>query len=282
MIAVVYSGSRFAYWRLANRGKIVAGFSTSGLNPNLHDDRFINQTLHKSNPLINHAEAIKRIYFFGAGTSSPERKEKLHHSFSQFFKNAKIFIEEDIKASALATLGDNKGIMGILGSGSNAAYYNGKKIFAGNYGLGYILADEGSSNWLGRKLLKSYLTETMPADLKEAFTIKHSLDRKQIMDKIYMQPHPNLFLTSFADFVQEHQQHPFVDGLLRKGFHLYISTYLVPLHEQYPAFPINFTGTVAGNYEPLLRTIATGYGLQIDQVVREPIHNLLHYFINKN
>ncbi len=282
MIAVVYSGSRFADWRLANKGKIVAGFKTSGLNPNLHDDRFISQSLHKSNPLINHAEAIKRIYFFGAGASSEERKEKLRRNFALFFTRAKIYVEEDTKASALSTLGDSKGIMGILGSGSNAAYYNGKKIFAGNFGLGYILADEGSSNWLGRQLLKSFLTETMPADIREAFVIKHPLDRKQILDRIYMQSHPNLFLTSFADFIDEHQAAPFISSMIKSGFEQFAKTYILPLHQEYPDLPIHFTGSTAGNYEGVLRSVMSAHGIHVEKVVKEPIHNLLHYYINKN
>src|SRR5690554_3586597 len=115
-----------------------------GINPNLHDDRHIFQALNKSNSLINHAEEIKRIYFFGPGSSSEERKEKVHRVLSNFFKNARVFVDLDITASALAALGDNKGLVGILGSGSSACYYNGQKIFSENYGLGYILADEGS------------------------------------------------------------------------------------------------------------------------------------------
>lgn len=281
MIAVVYSGSRFSDWRLANKGKIITGFKAMGINPNLHDERHIFQSLNKSNNLINHAEEIKRIYFFGAGSSSQERKDKIHRVLSGFFKNARIFVDQDIVGAALATLGDNKGIVGILGSGSNAGYYNGKKIIGDNYGLGYILADEGSSNWIGRKLLKSFLTETMPDDIYDLFTEKHTLDRKQVLEKVYNNPNPNLFLTSFADFVEENESHPFIRGIVAQGFELFIENYMIPLQIKYGEYPLNFTGSVVATHEKILREVARKHTLQIDQIINEPIHNLLNYYIKK-
>lgn len=281
MIAVVYSGSRFSDWRLANKGKVVTGFKAMGINPNLHDDRHIFQSLNKSNNLINHAEEIKRIYFYGAGSSAQERKDKIHRVFSNFFKNARVYVEQDIVGAALATLGDNKGLVGILGSGSNAGYYNGKKMVDDNFGLGYILADEGSSNWLGRMLLKSFLTESMPDDIYDLFIESHPLDRKQVLEKVYNSPNPNQFLTSFTDFVEENEGHPFIRDMVAKGFELFIETYMIPLQQKYGDYPMNFTGSIAASHDKILRDVARKYRLQIDQIINEPIHNLLNYYIKK-
>lgn len=281
MIAIVYSGSRFSDWRLANKGKIITGFKAMGINPNLHDDRHILQSLNKSNNLINHAEEIKRIYFFGAGSSSADRKEKIQRVFNSFFKNARVFVDQDIVGAALATLGDNKGLIGILGSGSNAGYYNGKKMQENNYGLGYILADEGSSNWIGRRLLKSFLTETMPEDLYDLFIEEHPLDRKQVLEKVYNNPNPNQFLTSFADFVDENKAHPFIHGIVEQGFELFCENYMIPLQQKYGDYPLNFTGSIAATHEKTLRDVARKRGIRVDQIIHEPIHNLLHYYIKK-
>lgn len=282
MIAVVFSGSRYADWRLAEKGKIITGFRTMGINPYLHDERFIFQLLNKSTNLINHAERIRRIYFFGAGSSSDERKEKIADTLKKFFKNARVTVDHDVKASALSTLGDSKGLIGILGSGANAAYFNGKRVVPNNYGMGYILADEGSANWIGRQLLKGFLTETMPEDLRETFLDRHPLDRKQILDKIYNNPYPTLFLTSFSDFVQENHKHRFIKRIINDGITRYLETYAVPLSETYNIRTIHFTGSVAAMCESPLREAAGKYGLEIGKIVREPIHNLLKYYINKN
>jgi glucosamine kinase len=70
MIAVVYSGSNNASWRLAYKGRTVASFNTNAINPYFNDEKYITQLLNKNINLIHHAEEIKRIYFFGAGASS--------------------------------------------------------------------------------------------------------------------------------------------------------------------------------------------------------------------
>jgi glucosamine kinase len=282
MIAVVFSGSRFSDWRLADKGKIITGFRMMGINPYLHDERFILQLLNKNNNLINYAEQIRRIYFFGAGSSSPDRKEKIATVFKQFFKHARINVDHDVKASAISTFGDGKGLVGILGSGSNAAYFSGKRTADNNFGLGYILADEGSANWIGRMLLKSFLNETMPEDLLEKFLARYPFDRKIILDKVYNQANPTLFLTSFADFVMENHKHRFVKKIIYHGFKLYIETYMLPLTKQYPGMTVNFTGSVAAGYEEWLRDVAGRYDISIGTVIKEPIHNLLKYYLNKN
>src|SRR5690606_29574599 len=163
------------------------------------------------------------------------RKDKVASVFKQFFKNAKkIAVDHDVKASAISTFGDGKGLIGILGSGSNVAYFNGKRTVENNFGLGYILADEGSANWIGRMLLKSYLNETIPEDLLEKFVERYPIDRKIIMDKVYNQANPTLFLTSFADFILENYKHRFVKKTIYHGLKLYVETYLLPLTKQYP------------------------------------------------
>jgi len=282
MIAVVYSGSRFADWRLAEKGKVIAGFKTMGINPYHNDERYITQVLNKNNSLINYAERIKKIYFFGAGASSEERKKTVYEAFISFFRYSKVFVEHDMLAAALATGGHEQSLVGILGSGSNAAYYDGKKIYETNYGLGYILADEGSANWMGRYLLRNYLSEALPIDLESKFMSYYPLDRKQIMDKVYRNPNAALFLSSFADFVAEQKDHEFVHNMVLEGFHMLFETYFVPLKDKHNFNKINFTGSVAAGYEKWLRQTAQHYDMEVDVVIKEPIHNLLNYYLNKN
>ncbi|AIM37168.1 hypothetical protein ACFX5U_10060 [Sphingobacterium sp. SG20118] len=283
MIAVVYSGSKFADWRLADKGRVVTGFRTSGINPYLQDERYIAQLLNKNTNLINNAEKIKRIYFFGAGSSSPERKNKIKTVFEKFFINAKVKVEHDVIASAISTFGDEKGIIGIIGSGSNAAYYTGKKIMSNNYGLGYILADEGSTNWTSRMLLKHYLTDTLPQDLEDKLLNKFAIDRKIILEKVYNSPQPTIFLNSFSDFVLENKNHPFIIQIVKNGFRLYLKTFIKPLYKEHPDNHVNFTGSVAANFESLLKEVAIEeFNLSIGTITKEPIHNLIKYYINKN
>jgi glucosamine kinase len=282
MIAVVYSGSNYAEWRLAIKDKTIATFKTQGINPYFNDEKFIAHLLNKNINLIHHAEEIKKIYFFTAGASSPERVATVTNALSAFFKNAKILVEHDILAAAIASCKERKGIVCILGSGSNAGYYDGRKIKKSNYGLGYILADEGSANWLGRMLLKNYMYDTLPDKMVKKFEKRYDYDRKQILDKVYRNPHPALFLSSFTEFFAENRDDEYMKNLIKTGFKTFLTTYVVNLRKEEPNAPVYFVGSVAATFQDYLREAAADLGISITNIIKEPINNLLSYYSNKN
>ena len=282
MIAVVYSGSNFADWRLAIKDKTVATFKTQGINPYLNDEKFILQLLNKNINLIHHAEEIKKIYFFTAGASSPARQKIVTDGLSTFFKNAKVFVEHDVLGAAIATCKEKKGIVCILGSGSNAAFYDGKKIKSNNYGLGYVLADEGSANWLGRMLLKDFMNETLPDNITKKFTKRYDYDRKQILEKVYRNQYPALFLTSFTEFYTDNLDDVYIKNTIKTGFKKFITTYVNPLLKDNPNTPVYFLGTIAAAFQDNLTETASELNINISNIIKEPINNLLKYYSNKN
>ncbi|QHS56273.1 hypothetical protein GWR56_12270 [Mucilaginibacter sp. 14171R-50] len=282
MIAVVYSGSNNASWRLADKGRTVASFNTNAINPYFNDEKYILQLLNKNINLIHHAEEIKRIYFFGAGSSSDDLKRVVYNALAAFFKFAKISVGHDIEAAAIACCRNQPGIVSICGSGSNAAWYDGKKVKPNNYGLGYILADEGSGNWLGRQLIKGFMNETLPLNIRKKFVQRYDADRKTLLEKVYRQKQPALFLSSFADFFLENKQDAFIKNVVTTGFGKLIQTYLVPLHKQHPDSSVHFAGTVAANFQDYLYEAAEGTEIKIADIIKEPINHLLTYYSNKN
>ena len=282
MIAVVYSGSHYAHWRLADGYKTIATFRTPGINPYFHDGKYISHLLNKNINLIHHAEEIKKIHFFAAGASSVARKKIVSDALQLFFKNARITIQLDLMGAALALSKEEKGIICILGSGSNAAYFDGKKIKPNNYGLGYILADEGSGNWLGRNLLKGWMSETLPENLMAKFSKRYNYDHKQILEKVYNLPQPGLFLSSFNDFIVDNREDAYVQLLVKTGFKQYIETYVVPLLAGQPDTPVYVVGSVASNFKDYLNEVSADYNINIANIIKEPINNLLNYYTNKN
>lgn len=283
MIAVVYSGSRFANWKITDKGKEILDVRTVGINPFFNDEKYIFQLLNKNIKLIHNAEKIKKIYFFGAGASSKERNEVINNAFSKFFRYSKIYVDHDLHAAAKASCNDKAGLVCILGSGSNAAFFDGKKIINNNYGLGYAIGDEGSASWMGKMLIKKFLTKNLPEDIHQLFKKKYDLDKKQILDKIYKQAQPNVFLTSFVDLLNENRENPFVKDFIKSSFRLFIETYLLPLIEKYGKNqPVYFVGIVAANYQDYLREVAQEKDIKITTIVKEPIYNLLNYYANKN
>ncbi|WP_426671700.1 hypothetical protein ACPPVU_10720 [Mucilaginibacter sp. McL0603] len=282
MIAVVYSGSNYAEWRLADRGRTIASFKTAGINPYFNDEKQIIQLLNKNINLIHHAEEIKRIYFFGAGSFSNDLKAIVHNALSTFFKFGKVTVDHDIDAAAIACCKNKPGIICVCGSGSNAAWYDGRKVKSNNYGLGYILADEGSGNWLGRQLLKAFMNETLPPNIKKKFEHRYDFDRKTLLEKIYRQKQPAVFLSSFTDFYIENREDNYLKNVIINGFDKLINTYLLPLYKQHPDTQIHFAGSVAAGFQDYLYEATAAANLTIGNIIKEPINNLLTYYSNKN
>ena len=282
MIAVVYSGSNFADWRLSDKGRTIASFKTSGINPYFNDENHILQLLKKNINLIHHAEEIKRIYFFGAGASSPELKTIVYNALSSFFKFGKVTVEHDIAAAAIACCKNSPGIICICGSGSNAAWYDGKKVKPNNFGLGYILADEGSGNWLGKQLIKGFMNQTLPENIRKKFVIRYDFDRKTLLEKIYRQKQPAVFLSAFTDFYIDNKEDIYIKNMIKNGFDKMTNMYLLPLHDEHPEAFLYFAGSVAASFQDLLHEAVGHANLTIANIIKEPINNLLTYYSSKN
>ncbi len=227
MIAVVYSGSKSAFWKIANNGKTIAECTMPGINPCFNESKHILYLLGKNSALINHAEQIKRIYVFAAGASAAAKQKELADTLNIFFKNSKITVNDDLYGASIAACYNETGIVGILGSGSNCAYYDGKNPEQNNYGLGFILGDEGSANYLGKILLKKYLEDKMPEDLKIKFEEKHNVDRPIVLERVYKKPGVQQYLSSFLDFYIENRTHKFIIQLIDQAFESYFKIYLL-------------------------------------------------------
>jgi len=280
MVAVVYSGSKTAFWKITQNGQVVAHCNTTGLNPCFVDPKTILQILNKKVALVNNAENIKKIYFFAAGASSADRKEELAKTLASFFKYSKIVVENDLFGAAKAACYDRPGIVGMLGSGAHCAYFDGKKPVNNNFGLGYILGDEGSSNYFGKILLREFLSLKMPKDIETKFTLTYNLDRPQILERIYNKPQANIFLTSFFDFFTQNSKHEYIRKLIDGGFEKYIETYVLPMAEKYNDREIHIVGKVGAELEDRLRLVAGRYDIKIKSIIKEPIQNLLKHYIN--
>lgn len=280
MIAVVYSGSKTAFWKIASNGKTIAECNMPGINPCFNDQKSILQFLNKKTILINHAESIKKIYVFAAGASSEERREELAKTLGMFFRYSKIIVKDDLYGAAISACFNHSGIVGILGSGANCAYFDGRKPEKNNFGLGYVFGDEGSANYLGKTILKRFVQEKLPSDLQKGFELKYNLDRPQILERIYKKPLAQQFLSSFFDFFLENREHKYILGIIDQAFDQYFQTYMLPTVKLHPGKEIHFVGLVAGNFQDRLRAAAKRQGLEITSITKEPIYNLLNYYSN--
>ena len=102
-------------------------------------------------------EKPTEIHFYGTGNKNPENSKRTKKVLQGIFKDAEVTVDHDLLGIARATCGHKPGIACILGTGSNSCYYNGKRIVRNSPGLGYVLGDEGSGAYLGKKVIQYFL-----------------------------------------------------------------------------------------------------------------------------
>lgn len=156
MILIADSGSTKCDWMLIDANKnIKRKIRTQGLNPLLLNTSQIKDVLYQSKDLANINLKIKTVLFYGAGCGAYNTKAPLLQLFSTFFPNAKVLIEEDLIA---AVHGSTKepAVVCILGTGSNCCFFDGNRIHTKQASLGYMVMDECSGNYFGKKLLNTY------------------------------------------------------------------------------------------------------------------------------
>jgi len=126
------------------------------------------------------------------------------------------------------------------------------------------------------------MSETLPVDLRQKFIKRYDLDRTILLEKVYRQKHPAIFLSSFTDFFSDNRNNDYLKNVINNGFSKLMSTYLLPLYKQHPGAPIYCSGTVAAIFDNELYQAAANADLKIAGIIKEPINNLLTYYSSKN
>ena len=279
MLLVADSGSTKCDWKLVNnKREIVRTFHTKGYNPFFENARdiFDNLKLHEELDYI--ANDVTRLYYFGAGCSSPDRKMVVDTALRLFFRNADVVVEHDLLGAALATCDNQPGIACILGTGSNAGYFDGEKLHDDVHALGYLLGDEGSGSYFGKKLLADFLYNKLPPKIHQELQDRYQLTKEGIFYNVYKSPTPNIYLASFARFLSDNQDHYYVRTLVRQGLLEFIDIHVCRF-DNFRNVPVHFVGSIAHFFHDILTDVADKKGLIMGKIVKEPIHNLTEYFL---
>jgi N-acetylglucosamine kinase-like BadF-type ATPase len=221
-------------------------------------------------------QIIDAIYFYGTGLSNPLNVVAIKKALKKVFKKATLDIQTDLVAVARATCKTKKGVACILGTGSNTGYYNGKVIAKNSPGLGYVLGDEGSGAYLGKKVLQYYLYKTFDEELMLSFENKYKLNKDQILDAVYKQQLPNRYMASFSTFLSENRGHYMIENIIEDGLNDFFFTHIYKYKESW-TYPINFIGSIAFGFKDVLQELCKTYELDLGRVLKTPMKGLIEY-----
>lgn len=222
--------------------------------------------------------AVGQVFYYGTGCANPANAKMIRSALQTVFPEAKVLVETDLMAAARAGCGHGKGVACILGTGSNSCFFNGKKIVRNSPGLGYVLGDEGSGAYLGKKVLQYYLYDTFDEELKARFDATYATNRMEILEQVYKQPLPNRYLSAFTLFLAENRGHFMIENIIEDGLNDFFFQHL----NKYPEiwkYPVHFVGSVAWGFRDVIQELCSSYGFELGSILKHPMEGLVKYHL---
>ena len=269
MILIADSGSTKSDWRMINSlGDNLKDFSTMGFNPYFHSSDLVEAKLKQSTEAMEIALSIEHVFFYGAGCSSANLNTIIKEGLQRIFKNANVLVGHDLHACAFATYYGEPEISCILGTGSNSCYFDGEKMHMQVPSLGYVLMDEASGNYFGKRLIRDYYYGMMPKYMVKKFEKDYVLDPDTIKSNIYREPNPNMYLASFAKFMFDFKDEKYVRKLMKKGFEKFFKFRILP-YQLSTETPIYFIGSIAHYFREILDDVADKMDLKLQVLFKD-------------
>lgn len=275
MILIADSGSSKTDWRLLQSNERIEQFSCKGLNPDFHSVDSIYEEVAScfSDDIV---DTVQEIFFYGSGSSSESRKAIVREGLSKHFIKAKIHLEHDLLGAARAACGHERGIAAILGTGSNCCAFDGTNVIKEYRSGGYILGDEGGGVDMGKRVLKAYIEDDMPSQLKERFEKRYTDSVDELLENIYKKPLPNRFIAQYSRFVFHHKNDPFMASLIQSVFNDFFEVKVLRFHKEYD-WPLNIVGSIGFYFQDEIRRIAHEKNIRIGRIIEKPIAALSLY-----
>lgn len=281
MILIAESGStKCDAVFLDNTGKELSRFRMMGFNPYFHSVEFISEQALLVEEIAKYRIETTHIFFYGAGCSSPGLNKIISTGLEPVFPNAEILVDHDLKACAYSTYIGDPSINCILGTGSNSVYFDGSNVSEEVPSLAFILGDEGSASFIGKKLISSFLYKKMPKDLADDFFNTYGLTKDAVIDRVYAKPNANVFLGSLAPFAHKHINKPFIYNIVSDGFRQFIEIHVL-CFPQAKNVSVNFVGSVAYHFQVVLEELMNDMGLKMGQIIRRPLDGLINYHLTQ-
>ncbi len=270
-ILIADSGFTKTDWRLIQSDGSIEQARTPGINPYYQTQEEMLTVIKDLYDQI--PDKVDEIYYYGTGCSSGTNRKKIADLLAKYYPSAVIDVNHDLLAAARSLCGEEAGIACILGTGTNSCLYDGVKITQNVPSLGWAIADEGGGTYLGKTLVTDYYRKDMPADLRKVFKDNFGLTKDNFLTHIYQEPMPGRFLASFAKFIGQHINEPYMHQLVARGFEIFITKNIMK-YEDYDQVPVHFTGSIAFYFSNVLRQVAQEKGIYVKHISEFPIAGL--------
>ncbi len=277
MRLIVDSGSTKSDWVLLNNGESTH-FETIGLSPYFHTEATVSEAIQRNEALFAIREAITEIHFYGTGCSSEGMNAIIRNGVSAVFQRARVFVDHDLMACAVATYEGEPAISCILGTGSNSCFFDGETTSKVVPSLGFVLGDEGSGAYFGKTFITALLYGEVPKEISDSIQEDVSID--EVLRRVYKESNANTYLASFMKTVFQFSDHPYIQQMIQRGFEEFVRIH-VCCYDNYQNHKVHFIGSIAKLFEEQLAEACQKYNAQLGNVIQKPIDGLVKYHLER-
>jgi hypothetical protein len=194
-----------------------------------------------------------------------------------FGKAEKADIAMDTLASARALLGHRPGFAAILGTGTNTCLYDGENQTLNIDSLGFILGDEGSGAYLGKRMICDFIRGDMPKEVSSMVAEVLGKDGDELIDQIYTKPFPNRYCAQFAPFIRENMsEYPYFGTIVLDSFRAFFRN-IVSHYPDYGKYEFNCVGSIGYCFQSSVIKVAGEFGMRPGVFLKAPMEGLIKY-----
>lgn len=274
-IVIIESGATKSDWRvLEKEGGEVRQFHRSGTNVSTMPLDAIKAALEEA----IRSEGLERadgLYLYTAGVVTETISSQLKDYIKSISAIREVDVQNDLMGAARGVCGHSKGIVAIMGTGSNTCFFDGRFISQKVYSGGYVLGDDGSAAALGKlflsDLIKGMVPESIAADFARSFDASYA----GIVENVYRSGAPSKYLGSLAPFLLAHYAHPYAKDLIERNFQAFIDRSL--RHYDTASFPLGIVGGFGWACRDIFRPLCEKAGIRISRFLQAPIDGLCQY-----
>lgn len=261
-------------WVLVDGNTVVEHAFTKGLNPFFQSRRDISHSIRLELPEAFLKKRWEHIYFYGAGCSNNDKKKIVEASLVAQFKTP-VTVESDLLGAARGLLINEPGIACILGSGSNSCYYDGKQIVRNVRSLGFVLGDEGSASYIGKRFVSDCLKDIAPEQLRNSFYEYINKTPDEIMASVYENTLPGNMLSVYSRFLMDKLEMDYVYDIVYSSINDFFTRNVAQYN--YRDLNVCFVGSNACAYSGVLNEVAKKFGITIRKILPSSVPGLVRY-----
>lgn len=272
---IVESGATKSAWRILDSdGNIVREFFRMGMNVStmrmedvigVISEAFLSEELY----------GCTEFYLYTAGVVTESVRKIISEHIRSISDIESIDVQDDLVGAARAVCGRQPGIVAILGTGSNACFYDGESVIRKVYSGGFIIGDEGSAATLGKLFLSDFIKNLVPADVAEDFSKEFKSDYASIVEGVYRSESPSGYLGSLAPFIVRHKDNPYIRSLIYGNFEAFADRILLKYDVE--NYPVGVVGGFGYACREIVEPLMAAKGVRLSCIMKAPIEGLCKY-----